>query len=102
MLTDAEGRPIAIEIYPGNTGDPTTVADQTDKLTHQFGLSRIVVVGDRGMLTQPQINKIKQHPEMGWITALTSTAIRGLLEKGAIQLSLFDEKTWQRSPPAAG
>jgi len=92
VLTDAEGCPIAIEIYPGNTGDPTTVADQADKLTHQFGLSRVVIVGDRGMLTQPQIHKIKQHPEMGWITALTSVAVRGLLQKGAIQLSLFDEK----------
>ena len=92
VLADAEGCPIAIEIYPGNTGDPTTVADQVNKLTHQFGLPRVVVVGDRGMLTQPQINKIRQHPEMGWITALTSTAVRGLLEKGTIQLSLFDHK----------
>jgi transposase len=92
VLTDAEGCPVGIEIYPGNTGDPTTVADQVGKLTNQFGLSRVVIVGDRGMLTQPQIDKIKQHPEMGWITALTSVAIRGLLEKGAIQLSLFDEK----------
>ena len=92
VLTDAEGCPIAIEIYPGNTGDPTTVADQVKKLRDQFGLSRVVVVGDRGMLTQPQIDKIKQHPEMGWITALTNAAVRGLLEKGAIQLSLFDDK----------
>ena len=92
VLTDAEGRPVAIEIYPGNTGDPTTVADQVDKLRKQFGLVRVVVVGDRGMLTQPQLDKIKQHPEIGWITALTSGAIRGLLEQGALQLSLFDEK----------
>ena len=92
VLTDADGRPVAIEIYPGNTGDPTTVADQVDKLRKQFGLSRVVVVGDRGMLTQPQIDKIKKHPEMGWITALTSVAIRSLVEKGALQLSLFDEK----------
>ena len=92
VLTDADGRPVAIEIYPGNTGDPTTVADQVDKLRKKFGLSRVVVVGDRGMLTQPQLDKIKQHPEMGWITALTSVAIRSLLEKGTLQLSLFDEK----------
>lgn len=92
VLTDAEGRPVAIEIYPGNTGDPTTVADQVGKLRKQFGLSRVVVVGDRGMLTQPQIERIKQHPAMGWITALTSVAVRSLLEKGALQLSLFDEK----------
>ncbi|MBM4029623.1 MAG: IS1634 family transposase [Planctomycetes bacterium] len=92
VLTDGEGRPVAVEIYPGNTGDPTTVADQVGKLRGQFGLARVVVVGDRGMLTQPQLDKLKEHPEMGWITALTSVAIRGLLAKGAIQLSLFDEK----------
>jgi transposase len=92
VLTDADGRPVAIEIYPGNTGDPKTVPDQVDKLRKQFGLLRVVVVGDRGMLTQPQLDKIKKHPEMGWITALTSVAIRSLIEKGALQLSLFDEK----------
>jgi transposase len=92
VLTDADGRPVAMEIYPGNTGDPKTVADQVIKLQKQFGLAHAVIVGDRGMLTQPQIERIKQHPEMGWITALTSVAIRGLLEKGALQLSLFDEK----------
>ena len=92
VLTDADGRPVAVEIYPGNTGDPTTVAGQVDKLRKQFGLFRVVIVGDRGMLTQPQLDKIKKHPEMGWITALTSVAIRSLVEKGALQLSLFDEK----------
>jgi transposase len=92
VLTDDEGRPVAVEVYPGNTGDPTTVPDQVDKLRKQFDLSRVVLVGDRGMLTQPQIDKIKKHPGLGWITALTSVAIRGLMEKGALQLSLFDEK----------
>jgi transposase len=92
VLTNAEGCPVAVEVYPGNTGDPTTVADQVDKLRTRFELTRVVLVGDRGMLTQPQIDKIKKHPEMGWITALTSVAIRGLVEKGALQLSLFDEK----------
>jgi transposase len=92
VLTDADGRPVAMEIYPGNTGDPTTVSDQVDKLRKHFGLLRVVIVGDRGMLTQPQLDLIKRHPEMGWITALTSVAIRGLVEKGALQLSLFDEK----------
>lgn len=92
VLTDADGCPVAIEIYPGNTGDPATVPDQVDKLRKQFGFSRVVVVGDRGMLTQPQIDRIKQHPEMGWITALTSVAVRNLVDKEALQLSLFDEK----------
>src|SRR6202041_1036381 len=57
-----------------------------------FRLERVVLVGDRGMLTQPQIDKLKQHAGMGWITALTSTAIRGLVDQGALQLSLLDEK----------
>ena len=91
VMTDGEGRPIAVEVYPGNTGDPTTVADQVDKLRDRFQLSRVVLVGDRGMLTQPQIDKMKTHPGLGWITALTSVAIRGLLAAGALQLSLLDE-----------
>jgi transposase len=91
-MTDDEGRPVAVEVYPGNTGDPTTVPDQVEKLRQRFELSRVVIVGDRGMLTQPQIDKIKKHPGMGWITALTSVAVRGLVEEGALQLSLFDEK----------
>ena len=92
LMTDGEGRPIAVEVYAGNTGDPTTVVDQVNKLRQRFGLSRVVLVGDRGMLTQPQIDKLKAHPQMGWITALTSVAIRGLLATGALQLSLLDEK----------
>src|SRR5438046_9981249 len=90
-MTDGEGRPIAVERYPGNTGDPTTVADQVEKLRDRFQLSRVVLVGDRGMLTQPQIDKMKMHPGSRWIAALTSVAIRGLLEAGALQLSLLDE-----------
>jgi len=92
VMTDGEGRPIAVEVYPGNTGDPTTVVDQVEKLREKFGLSRVVLVGDRGMLTPPQIDKLKKHPGGGWITALTSGAIRRLVEKGALQLSLLDEK----------
>jgi transposase len=92
LLTDPEGRPIAVEVYRGNTGDPTTVVDQVNKLRERFQLSRVVLVGDRGMLTQPQIAKLKAHPEMGWITALTSVAIRGLRTEGWLQLSLLDEK----------
>ena len=92
VMTDSEGRPIAVQVYPGNTGDPTTVEDQVEKLRQQFHLSRVVLVGDRGMLTQPQIEKLKAHPGLGWITALTSAAIRPLLEDGALQLSLLDEK----------
>jgi len=92
VMTDGEGRPIAVEVYPGNTGDPTTVGDQVEKLRERFGLARVVLVGDRGMLTQPQLDKLQKHPGLGWITALTSGAIRELVQKGALQLSLLDEK----------
>jgi len=92
VMTDGEGRPLAVEVYPGNTGDPTTVVDQVDKLRGRFQLSRVVLVGDRGMLTQPQIDKMRTHPGLGWITALTSVAIRDLVTAGALQLSLLDEK----------
>jgi len=91
VLTDAEGRPVAVEVYPGNTGDPTTVPDQVEKLRARFGLSRVVLAGDRGMLTQTQIETLKKHPELGWISALRSEAIRQLIAKGTLGRSLFDE-----------
>jgi transposase len=91
VLTDGDGRPVAVQVYPGDTGDPTTVPDQVAKLSCQFGLSRIVLVGDRGMLTQTQINTLKGHPGLGWISALRSSAIRDLLKDGHLNRSLFDE-----------
>ena len=72
VLTDADGRPVAVQVYPGNTGDPKTVPDQVETLTKRFGLSRVVLVGDRGMLTQTQIDVLKKHPGLGWISALRS------------------------------
>ncbi len=92
VMTNGEGCPVAVSVYAGNTGDPTTVADQIEKLRERFQLQRVVLVGDRGMLTQPQIDKLKRHPGLGWITALTSTAIRELVKQGALQLSLLDQK----------
>jgi len=81
-LTDADGRPVAVQVYPGNTGDPKTVPDQVETLTKRFGLSRVVLVGDRGMLTQTQIDVLKKHPGLGWISALRSGSIRRLLADG--------------------
>jgi hypothetical protein len=92
VMTNGEGCPVAVSVYAGNTGDPTTVAEQIEKLREKFGLKRMVMVGDRGLLTQPQIEKLKRYPGLGWITALTSTAIRELVEQGALQLSLLDQK----------
>ncbi len=83
-LTDADGRPVAVQVYPGNTGDPKTVPDQVEALTKRFGLARVVLVGDRGMLTQTQIDVLKKHPGLGWISALRSGAIRRLLAQGRL------------------
>jgi len=92
VLTDTEGHPFSVEVYPGNTGDATTVPGQVKKLRERFGLSRVVLVGDRRMLTEKQIAQLKQHPELGWISALKAGAIRQLVEAGALQLSLFDQQ----------
>ena len=92
LLTDAEGRPVAVEVYPGNTGDPTTVPDQVDKLRERFGLSRVVLAGDRGMLTQTQIEHLKEHPGLGWISCLRSGSIRQLIDDGRLPRSLFDQR----------
>jgi len=92
LMTDGEGRPVAVEAYSGDTGDPSTVADQTEKLRERFGLRRLVLVGDRGMLTQTQIEKLRGYPGLGWISALRADGIRKLVQGGSLQMSLFDEK----------
>jgi transposase len=92
VLTDAQGRPLAVEVYPGNTGDPTTVPDQVHTLKQRFGLDRVILVGDRGMLTQTQIDELKRHPGIGWISALRSEKVRKLFDEKYLQLSLFDQQ----------
>jgi len=91
LLTDRDGRPVSVDVYAGNTADPTTVPDQVDKLRQRFGLQRVVLAGDRGMLTQTQIDHLQEHPGLGWISALRSSALRGLIEAGTLERSLFDE-----------
>jgi transposase len=91
LLTDGDGRPVAVDVYPGNTGDPKTVPDQVDKLRERFQLQRVVLAGDRGMLTQTQIDHLKAHPGLGWISALRSQDIQALLTDGCLERSLFDE-----------
>ena len=99
-LTDADGRPIAVHVYPGNTGDPKTIPDQVEALTKRFGLSRVVLVGDRGMLTQTQIDVLKKHPGLGWISALRSGAIRRLLADGRlIRVDLEAERLAEITSP---
>ena len=104
VLTDREGCPVAVDIYPGATGDPTTVPDQVDKLRHRFGLSQVVLVGDRGMLTSAQIKTLREHPGLGWISALRSAEIRKLVASESLQMSLFDEQNLAeiRSPDHPG
>jgi len=92
MLTDREGRPVAVEVFPGNTGDPSTVPAQVERVQRRFKLERVVIVGDRGMLTNTRIDTLREHPGLGWISALRGPAIRKLVESGAIQMSLFDER----------
>jgi DDE family transposase len=93
LLTDPDGCPVAVEVFEGNTGDPTTLATQVDKIRHRFGIDRIVIVGDRGLITQARIKEdLKKAPGLDWITALRSPAIQKLLSSGSIQLSLFDER----------
>lgn len=94
VLADAAGRPLAVDVYPGNTADPTTVPDQVAKLQDRFGLQRVVLVGDRGMLTDTQLDKLRQYPGLGWISALRSRAIQELLDQGRLQRSLFDDTHW--------
>ncbi len=92
VMTNKEGIPVTVSVYPGNTGDPKTVPDQAKKLKDRFGIERIILAGDRGMLTDVQIDYLKTLPGLGWISALRSSAISKLVDSGALQLSLFDQQ----------
>jgi len=93
LLCSAAGCPIAIEVFEGNTGDPSTLGSQIAKLKERFGLKRVVMVGDRGMITQARIEGDLKPAGLDWITALRAPAIQQLAaEGGPLQLSLFDER----------
>jgi transposase len=92
LLCAPDGCPIAIEVFDGNTGDPTTLAPQIDKLKQRFGLSHVVLVGDRGMITEARITEDIKSVGLDWITALRAPAIKDLLNGGALQLTLFDKR----------
>jgi len=92
LLCAADGCPVAVEVFEGNTADPTTLATQIDKLKQRFGLSRVVLVGDRGMITSARIRAELAPAGLDWITALRAPQIRALVDAGAFQLSLFDER----------
>ena len=92
LLCNQAGCPVAVEVFDGNTADPMTVGQQIDKLRQRFGRQRVVLVGDRGMLTQARIREEVQPSGIDWISALRGPAVRKLVDSETVQLSLFDEK----------
>src|SRR5450759_1297086 len=92
LLTDERGCPVAVEAFPGNTADPATVETQVEKLRVRFGLTDIILVGDRGMLTSARIDRLREIGGIGWVSVLRAPAIRRLVDAGDLQLSWFDER----------
>jgi len=92
LLTNPQGIPVAVSVFKGNVGDPKTLLPQVDKLRKEFHLEQFVLVGDRGMITQTQIDALRDIKGCGWITALRPGAINKLIAGGSIQRGLFDER----------
>jgi hypothetical protein len=92
LTCDPEGRPVAVEVFAGNTADPTAFIAAAATVKERFGLSDVVLVGDRGMITSARIEAVKDLGGLGWITSLRAPAIAALAEAGALQLSLFDQQ----------
>jgi hypothetical protein len=92
LLTDARGCPVAVEVFEGNTSDPKTLTPWIEKLQRRFGLTELVLVGDRGLLTEARLTAEVRPAGLDWITALRAPQIRTLVAKGDLQLSLFDEQ----------
>jgi hypothetical protein len=91
LLTSPEGIPVAIEVFAGNTGDPTTVKSQVDKVKDRFGITKVVLVGDRGMLTAARLREDVRPAHLDWITALRAPQVKALVRDGDLQLTLFDQ-----------
>jgi hypothetical protein len=93
LLTDREGRPVAIEVFPGNTADPTAFVAIVESVRHRFALSHLTMVGDRGMITSARITALREGTDLGWLTCLRAPQIAQLAsDDGPLQLSLFDER----------
>jgi Transposase DDE domain len=92
LLTTPEGLPVAVEVFAGNTGDPATVATALERVQERWGLKRVVVVGDRGMLTNARIEEELRPRGLDWVTSLRAPTIRKLWAEGPLQLSLFDHQ----------
>jgi transposase len=92
LMTDARGCPVAVSVHEGNTADSRTFMPAVHKLREDFGIERVVMVGDRGMVSQKAIDELRESDGIGWITALKSVSIRALVEQGQLQMGLFDER----------
>jgi len=92
LLTNAQGVPVSVSVFKGNSGDPKTLLPQIDKVRQQFALERFVLVGDRGMITQKQVDVLRDLDGIDWISALRPEAIKKLLAADRIQMDLFDER----------
>jgi transposase len=92
LLCAATGCPVAVEVFEGNVADPATLAAQVEKLKQRFHLSHVVLVGDRGMVTEARIETLLKPAGLDWITALRAPSLKALLDQGSFQLSLFDER----------
>lgn len=92
LLTNPKGVPVAVSVFNGNSGDPKTLLPQVDKMRTEFGIKQFVLVGDRGMITQKQVDALRDIEGCGWITALRPGAINKLVTGGSIQMGLFDER----------
>jgi hypothetical protein len=92
LLTDPDGRPVAIRVFPGNTADPAAFIQAVEVARGRFGLHDLVMVGDRGMITSARIRALKELGGLSWITCLRAPAIRKLADDGPLQLSLFDQQ----------
>jgi transposase len=92
LLTDRRGCPVAVSVYEGNVSDPQTLLPQVLRLKRDFGIAQVVLVGDRGMISQAAVEQLRTHEGLAWITALKSAQIRQLVEAGSIQMGLFDER----------
>ncbi len=92
LLTDARGCPVAVSVHEGNTADSKTFLPEVQRLRETFGIERMVMVGDRGMISHKAIDEMREADGIGWITALKNTSIRALVEHGQLQMGLFDER----------
>ncbi|MGH8510923.1 MAG: IS1634 family transposase [Gammaproteobacteria bacterium] len=92
LLTDARGCPVAVSVHEGNVADSQTLMPEVQRLRRDFGLEQLVMVGDRGMISNKAIDQMRESDGIGWISALKSSSIRALIEQGHLQLGLFDER----------